>query len=70
MIRETSHVHASSAGQIARICEAVKRAAQRAVRLHRAFNLPMCGWQDGRVVWVSPEDLPCDDPPAEPAAGA
>ena len=36
-------------------------AARDARRLHKALGNPMATWQDGRVVWVQPEDIVVDD---------
>lgn len=48
------------------IDEALKEAARDARRLHKALGNPMATWQDGRVVWVQPEDIRVDDdPPSE-----
>lgn len=46
--------------------EAMDLAFFDAVRRHRAANVPMSMWEDGRVVLVSPFDIPLPDDPAEP----
>ena len=28
-----------------------------AIRLHRAWNLPMAVWENGAVVWKSPDEI-------------
>lgn len=43
------------------IDEALREAARDARRLHKALGNPMATWQDGRVVWVQPEDIEIDD---------
>ena len=43
------------------IDEALREAAQDARRLHKALGNPMATWQNGRVVWVQPEDIDIDD---------
>ena len=44
---------------------AIERAARAAfadaVRLHRQANVPMVGWENGRVVHVSPFDITLPD---------
>lgn len=41
-------------------------AFQDAVRRHRAANVPMAMWQDGKVREVSPFDIRLPDDPVEP----
>ena len=43
------------------IDEALRGAARDARRLHKALGNPMATWQNGRVVWVQPEDIDIDD---------
>jgi hypothetical protein len=43
------------------IDEALMEAARDARRLHKALGNPMATWQDGKVVWVQPEDIRIDD---------
>jgi hypothetical protein len=43
------------------IDEALREAARDARRLHKALGNPMATWQNGRVVWVQPEDIDIDD---------
>jgi hypothetical protein len=42
--------------------EAITAAMQEAVReallLHKKLGYPIATWQDGRVVWIEPEDIP------------
>jgi hypothetical protein len=45
------------------IDEALLEAARDARRLHKALGNPVATWQDGRVVWVQPEDIQVDMPP-------
>lgn len=40
---------------------AFKRAHDAAIRLHRAFNVPMAVYKDGEVVEVSPFDLQTEE---------
>jgi len=43
------------------IDEALREAAGDARRFHKAIGNPMATWQNGRVVWVRPEDIDIDD---------
>ena len=43
------------------IDEALREAARDARPLHKALGNPMATWQNGRVVWVQPEDIDIDD---------
>jgi hypothetical protein len=43
------------------IDEALREAARDARRLRKALGNPMATWQNGRVVWVQPEDIDIDD---------
>ena len=43
------------------IDEALREAARDARRFHKAIGNPMATWQNGRVVWVRPEDIDIDD---------
>jgi hypothetical protein len=45
------------------IDEALLRAAAEARRLHKTLGHPMASWQDGKVVWIQPEDLEVDETP-------
>ena len=42
---------------VPRILAALKKAVQEAVRDHKLAGNPVAIWQDGRVVWVQPEDI-------------
>jgi hypothetical protein len=39
------------------IDDALRRAAQEAVRRHKLLGIPVVAWKDGRVVHVAPEDI-------------
>jgi hypothetical protein len=39
----------------------LKEAARDARRFNKAIGNPMATWQDGKVVWVQPEDIKVDD---------
>jgi hypothetical protein len=43
------------------IAEALLRVAAEARQLHKRLGHPMASWQDGKVVWIRPEDLDADD---------
>lgn len=43
------------------IDEALKEAARYARRLHKALGNPMATWEDGKIVWVQPDDIRIDD---------
>ena len=43
------------------IDEALRLAARDARRLHKALGSPMATWQDGRVIWIPPEEIDVDD---------
>ena len=40
------------------ILAAVREGAIWAAREHKAHGIPMTNWQDGKVVWVQPDDIP------------
>ncbi len=40
---------------------AIKKGAQQAVRIHKALGHEVATWQDGKVVWIQPEDIVLDD---------
>jgi hypothetical protein len=44
------------------IDQALREAARDARRLHKAIGNPMATWQDGKVVWVQPENIVVDTP--------
>lgn len=44
------------------IDEALREAARDARRFHKAIGNPIATWQDGRVVWVQPEDIVVEKP--------
>jgi len=43
------------------VLDAMRKAQDAAIRLHRAYNIPMISWQDGRVVEISPFDLQTEE---------
>ncbi len=40
---------------------AVRKGADRAVRIHKALGQAVAVWRDGKVVWIQPEDIVLDD---------
>ena len=52
------------------IVQALKRAAQKAILLHKRAGLPLVIWRDGRAVFVSAEELERDDRRGKRAAKA
>lgn len=48
-----------------RIDSALRAAVRAAVQDHKRAGNPIAVWRDGRVVWLSPEEIP-DPPAAEP----
>ena len=55
------------------IDEAVKRATREAVLRHKITGDPIVVWRDGKIVWLSPDEIlsegdshPEDQPPAVP----
>lgn len=43
---------------IPRILRALRRAVREALRQHKLAGNPVAVWENGRVVWVQPEDIP------------
>ena len=44
------------------IDEALNEALREVVKRHKQAGLPLASWQDGKVVWIRPEDVPLDEP--------
>lgn len=42
------------------IDRALRQGLQAAIRKHRQARLPMAAWRDGKVVWISPEEIDVD----------
>jgi hypothetical protein len=49
------------------IDEALRRGVRDALLQHKRSGNPAVVWQDGRVVWIQPEDIPIDEEPGRPA---
>jgi hypothetical protein len=45
---------------VPRILKAMRRAVREALLVHKKLGNPVAVWQDGRVVWIAPEDIPAD----------
>lgn len=43
---------------IALIQNALNRAVRDALQMHKRMGNPICGWRDGQIVWIQPEDIP------------
>jgi hypothetical protein len=43
---------------IPRILEALRQAVREALLRHKQAGNPVAVWQDGRVVWIQPKDIP------------
>jgi hypothetical protein len=43
------------------VLAAVDKSAREALRMHKRIGNPVASWENGRVVWVQPEDIPVDD---------
>ena len=48
------------------IDEALRLAAQDALRRHKQLGHSIPVWRKGRVVWIEPEDIQIDEPAREP----
>jgi hypothetical protein len=49
------------------IDEAMNEAVREAVRLHKRMGLPMAAWQDGKVVWIPPEEIDLEGKAIDPS---
>lgn len=45
------------------LLRAARLSVQAALWRHKQLGNPICVWQDGRVVWIPPEEIPVDGPP-------
>lgn len=45
---------------IPRILDALRQAVREALLRHKQAGIPIVVWRDGKVVWIQPEDIPCD----------
>lgn len=47
--------------EVTPIERALRRAVREALRQHKRAGNPIAEWQDGKVVWIQPEDLDIPD---------
>lgn len=40
------------------IQNALNRAVRDALQMHKRMGNPVCGWRDGQIVRIQPEDIP------------
>ena len=45
---------------VPRILAAMRRAVRAALLEHKRLGNPVAVWRDGRVVWLSPDEIPVD----------
>jgi hypothetical protein len=45
---------------VPRILQAMREAVREALLRHKKLGNPVAVWRDGRVVWLSPEEIPTD----------
>jgi hypothetical protein len=45
---------------------AIREAVREALLQHKRARNPVAFWENGRVVWVPPEEIPVEDEPAVP----
>lgn len=43
------------------ILQAMRQAVREALLRHRRDGNPVAVWQDGRVVWIQPDDIPVEE---------
>ena len=43
-----------------RIMKAIREAVREALLRHKQLGNPVAIWRDGRVVWLSPEEIPTE----------
>lgn len=41
-----------------RVVKAIQKGIKDALLKHKQAGNPVCGWKDGKVIWVSPENIP------------
>jgi hypothetical protein len=54
---------------IPRITEALQRAVREALWEHKVTGNSVAVWRHGRVVWIPPEEIPVERPPADRSPG-
>lgn len=43
------------------VTQAIQTGIRAALLQHKRAGNPVCGWKDGQVVWVAPENIPVDN---------
>ncbi len=43
------------------IDEALKKAVREALLQHKKAGNPVASWEDGKIVWIQPEDITVED---------
>ena len=43
------------------IDEALQKAVKEALLLHKKAGNPIASWEDGKIIWIQPEDIPVED---------
>jgi len=56
--QQSSASPADRVEDLPRILEALRAGVAEAFRRHVRDGLPIAVWQDGKVVWIPPEDIP------------
>jgi hypothetical protein len=42
------------------VVQAIQTGIKAALLMHKQAGNPVCGWKDGKVVWISPENISVD----------
>jgi hypothetical protein len=59
-MKKPSRPPAERVDDIPRILKALKQAVREALLRHKQAGNPVAIWQDGRVVWIQPKDIPAE----------
>lgn len=51
------------------IDEALRQAVRKALLRHKQMGLPVVSWENGKVVWIPPEEIFVDDPQQQKKPG-
>ena len=57
-VPDSGQTPAERAGDLVRIERALRAAVRDALRRHKRDGDPVAVWREGRVVWLSPEQIP------------
>ena len=44
-----------------KITSALSKAVNEALLQHKKAGNPIASWEDGKIVWIQPEDIPVED---------